>query len=220
MFLICFSFSIISLIRLSRRPTHLQGPSTLYSRSQRRRRRRGGPSRSAFSYPSAQKLFSESDEGEGFCYCSFCVHCLRCALLLSIDTAPAEKAKAPAKPAAKKSGGTAKASSRAPTPAVQTAAGILVDSAPAVVQAAVSVPVLEATPRDLVEHVALADFVPETVPRGHVPARVSRSMTANGAQPLVISDVDGASIERQALQAHVARRALPPPSPPSPPPSL
>ena len=49
--------------------------------------------------------------------------------------------------------------------------------------------------------VSLANFVPEPVARGHVPARVSRSMTAGGAQPLVIADSEGGSIERQARQA-------------------
>ena len=62
--------------------------------------------------------------------------------------------------------------------------------------------------------VNLADFVPEPAQRGQVAPRVSRSMTATGAQPLVAPDVDGGSIERQARQALANPRGQPPPGGP------
>ena len=116
----------------------------------------------------------------------------------------------PTKPSSKRSRGPAKPSLPIPTPAVQTPAA---QPAPPVIQASVSAPVIEAAPRDAVVLVALADFVPDALPRGQVPPRVSRSMTATGAQPLVRPDMDGPSIELQLKQARENRGPQPPPSP-------
>ncbi len=88
-----------------------------------------------------------------------------------------------------------------------------------VVPAAEAAPVVDGGPAVDRTVVQLADFVPEPVARGQVPARVSRSMTATGAQPLVQPDIDGGSLERQARQALAhsrGERPLPPQPPPAP----
>ena len=64
--------------------------------------------------------------------------------------------------------------------------------------------------------VRLENFVPEVFPKGQVGERVRRSMTVKGAQPLVLSNIAGPSLEKQAKLLHPNRKGglgVPPPPP-------